>query len=91
MENLVKGGRKVIWAIDIVLLLFVVLLAVSAIQAKDLLESVILFAGFSLLMCVIWVELNSVDVAFTEAAVGAGVSTVFIIAAIARTVRWEAE
>jgi energy-converting hydrogenase B subunit D len=80
-----------IWAIDIVLLLFVLILAIAAIEAKDLLEAVVLFAGFSLLMCVIWVELNSVDVAFTEAAVGAGVSTVFMIAAIAKTVRWEAE
>lgn len=80
-----------IWAIDIVLLLFVLILAIGAIEAKDLLEAVVLFAGFSLLMCVVWVELNSVDVAFTEAAVGAGVSTVFMIAAIAKTVRWEAE
>jgi len=80
-----------IWAIDIVLLLFVLILAIAAIEAKDLLEAVVLFAGFSLLMCVVWVELNSVDVAFTEAAVGAGVSTVFMIAAIAKTVRWEAE
>lgn len=80
-----------IWAIDIILLLFVIALAIASIEVKDLLQSVVLFAGFSLLMCVIWVELNSVDVAFTEAAVGAGVSTVFMIAAIARTVRWEAE
>lgn len=80
-----------IWAIDIILLLFVIVLAIASIEVKDLLQSVVLFAGFSLLMCVIWVELNSVDVAFTEAAVGAGVSTVFLIAAIARTVRWEAE
>jgi len=80
-----------IWAIDIVLLLFVLILAIAAIEAKDLLEAVVLFTGFSLLMCVVWVELNSVDVAFTEAAVGAGVSTVFMIAAIAKTVRWEAE
>jgi energy-converting hydrogenase B subunit D len=79
-----------IWAIDIVLLLFVLILAIGSIEAKDLLEAVVLFAGFSLLMCVIWVELNSVDVAFTEAAVGAGVSTVFMIAAIAKTVRREA-
>lgn len=89
MEDLVEGGIQVIWAIDIVLLLFVLILAVGSITAKDLLEAVVLFTGFSLLMCVIWVELNSVDVAFTEAAVGAGVSTVMMIAAVARTVRME--
>ncbi|HIH44068.1 MAG TPA: DUF4040 domain-containing protein [Candidatus Methanoperedenaceae archaeon] len=78
-----------IWAIDIVLLLFIIILAIGAVLARDLLEAVVLFSAFSLLMCVIWVELNSVDVAFTEAAVGAGVSTVMMIAAIAKTVRWE--
>ncbi|KUK04768.1 hydrogenase subunit MbhD domain-containing protein [Methermicoccus shengliensis] len=78
-----------IWSVDILLLIFVVVLAIASIEAKDLLVATVLFGGFSFLMAVIWVELNSVDVAFTEAAVGAGVSTVLMVAAIAQTARYE--
>ncbi|MHC1593046.1 MAG: Na(+)/H(+) antiporter subunit B [Methermicoccaceae archaeon] len=78
-----------IWSVDIVLLLFVVVLAVASIMTRDLLVATVLFAGFSFLMAVIWVELNSVDVAFTEAAVGAGVSTVLLVVAIAHVKRFE--
>jgi uncharacterized MnhB-related membrane protein len=38
-------------------------------------------------MCLLWTEMGSVDVAFTEASVGAGVSTIFFIVAIIRTTR----
>jgi len=40
-------------------------------------------------MSTAWVQMNAVDVAFTEAAVGAGASTAFLIAALSRTTRWE--
>jgi energy-converting hydrogenase B subunit D len=36
---------------------------------------------------VLWAEMGAVDVAFTEATVGAGVSTILFIAAIFRTTR----
>lgn len=78
-----------IWSVDIVLLLLIIILAVAAIEASDLLEATMIFAGFSFLMAVIWVEMNSVDVAFTEAAVGAGISTVLMVVAIAHTLRHE--
>ncbi len=76
-------------SIDLILLLFVVILAISVIYLKDLLAAVILLGAYSFLMALIWVELQSVDVGFTEAAVGAGATTAFLIAAIARTTRWE--
>ena len=38
-------------------------------------------------MCLLWTEMGAVDVAFTEAAVGAGVSTVFFLSAIFKTTR----
>lgn len=76
-------------SIDLILLLFVVILAITVIRLKDLLSAVILLGAYSFLMALIWVELQSVDVGFTEAAVGAGATTAFLIAAIARTTRWE--
>jgi len=66
-----------------------VVIAIAAITLRDLLSAVILLGAYSFLMALIWVELQSVDVAFTEAAVGAGATTAFLIAAISRTTRWE--
>jgi multicomponent Na+:H+ antiporter subunit B len=40
-------------------------------------------------MALVWTRLNAVDVAFTEASVGAGITTVLIIAALSRTKREE--
>ncbi len=76
-----------IWQLDIVILAIVVICAVAAISVKDLLSSAILLGAYSFLMCILWVEMGAVDVAFTEAAVGAGISTAFFIAAIYQTTR----
>lgn len=75
--------------IDLILLFFAVVIAIAAITLRDLLSAVILLGAYSFLMAVIWVELQSVDVGFTEAAVGAGATTAFLVAAISRTTRWE--
>jgi len=77
----------VIWQLDLILLLLVIICAVAAITVKDLLSSAIIFGVYSFLMCLLWAEMGSVDVAFTEASVGAGVSTVFFIAAVFQTTR----
>ncbi len=76
-----------IWALDFALLLFMILCAIAAITVKDLLHATIILAAYSLIMTVLWAEMNAVDVAFTEATVGAGITTVLFIAAIARTRR----
>jgi uncharacterized MnhB-related membrane protein len=78
-----------IWGIDIALLFFLVVCAVAAVSVKDLLSATIILAAYSLIMAVVWTELNSVDVALTEASVGAGITTVLFIAALSRTVRRE--
>lgn len=76
-----------IWALDFALLLFMIICAVAAITVKDLLHATIVLAAYSLIMTVLWAEMNAVDVAFTEATVGAGITTVLFVAAIARTRR----
>ena len=77
--------------IDVALLLFLVIIAVVVVNMKDLLGATILLSAYSLVMALTWLELNSPDVAFTEAAVGAGVTTFLFIAAIAKTARREEE
>jgi energy-converting hydrogenase B subunit D len=74
-------------AFDLVLLLFVVICAIAAISVKDLLSAVYLLGAYSFFMCLLWAEMGAVDVGFTEAAVGAGVSTIFFIAAVYNTTR----
>ncbi|QAR32937.1 DUF4040 domain-containing protein [Geovibrio thiophilus] len=75
--------------INLMLLLFLVIIAIAAIQAKDILNSIMYLGVYSLFMALVWTELNAVDVAFTEAAVGAGVSGVFMIGALTRMNRFE--
>lgn len=61
---------------EIMLLLCLIVCAVSVAFAKDLLTSIVIFMSYSLIMCVIWVLLQSPDLAITEAAVGAGVTSI---------------
>jgi len=76
-----------IWPIDLIILTFVILTAIAAISVRDLLGTAILFSAYSFLMCLLWAVMGAVDVAFTEASVGAGVSTVFFVAAVFSTSR----
>lgn len=76
-----------IWQLDIFLLIFAVICAIASIVVKDLLSAVIILSAYSFFMALLWTEMGAVDVAFTEASVGAGVSTVFFIATIFKTVR----
>jgi energy-converting hydrogenase B subunit D len=58
-----------------ILLLFLILCAVSVSFIKSPLISVIVFMSYSLIMSIIWFLLESPDLAITEAAVGAGISS----------------
>ncbi|RJX28328.1 MAG: DUF4040 domain-containing protein [Desulfurivibrio sp.] len=75
------------WQIDLAILTLVVVTAVASLMVKDLLGAAILFGAYSFLMCLLWSIMGAVDVAFTEASVGAGVSSVFFVAAVFRTSR----
>ena len=76
-----------IWQIELVVLLMVVICSIGAITVKDLLGAAILFGAYSFMMCLLWAIMGAVDVAFTEASVGAGISTVLFVAAAFRTSR----
>ena len=76
-----------IWQLDFILLVMVVITAVAAINVKDLMSSAVLLGAYSFLMCLLWTEMGAVDVAFTEAAVGAGISTAYFVGALYQTTR----
>ena len=71
--------------IDVVLMTFLAVIAVAIIQVRDLFAAVVLTGIFSLLSACIFTSLDAVDVAFTEAAVGAGLATVLFLAALSST------
>ena len=72
---------------DYILLIFLIVAAVISLKVKDLLSASMVFGIDSFLICLLWAEMGAVDVAFTEAAVGAGVSAVFLIATVYNTKR----
>ena len=76
--------------IGLIYLFILVVCAVAAVRMKDLLSATVVLGAYSLVMAIVWMHLNAVDVAFTEASVGAGITTVLIIAALSRTTRGEA-
>jgi multicomponent Na+:H+ antiporter subunit B len=72
---------------DMVLLTLAAILAIAVISVRSLLSATMLAGIYSLLMAMIWQNMNAVDVAFTEAAVGAGISTVLLLGTLMHTGR----
>ncbi len=71
------------------LLSFLAITALAVARLRNLFAVVMLFGIYSLLSAAIFVTLDAVDVAFTEAAVGAGISTVLMLGTLALTTRTE--
>lgn len=67
------------------LLSFLVVIVFAIIWLKDLFAAVILLGVYSLAAAAIFVVMDAVDVAFTEAAVGAGISTILLLGALSLT------
>lgn len=65
-----------------VLLLFLLVCAVAVSFSKNLLNSVLIYMSYSLIMSIIWVTLQSPDLAITEAAVGAGITSLLFFATL---------
>lgn len=61
---------------SILLLTFLVVCAVAVSFSKNLLNSIIIFMSYSLIMSMVWILIESPDLAITEAAVGAGITSV---------------
>ena len=75
----------IVTLIDIILLTFMGATAITILWLRSLFAVVMLSGIYSLLAASMFVALDAVDVAFTEAAVGAGISTVLMMATLALT------
>ncbi len=65
-----------------ILLGFLVICAIFVSFSKNLLNSILIYMSYSLIMSVIWIILQSPDLAITEAAVGAGVTSILFFATL---------
>lgn len=65
-----------------VLLFFLVVCALAVSFTKSLLNAVLVFMSYSLIMSIIWILLESPDLAITEAAVGAGVTSILFFSTL---------
>lgn len=59
-----------------ILLGFLLVCAISVSFSKNLLNSILIYMSYSLVMSIIWILLESPDLAITEAAVGAGITSI---------------
>ena len=87
MDAQAQGPRAIDLYVDILLIVLLVAAALVVVSLRNLLAAALVLGMYSLIMAALWVVLDAVDVAFTEAAVGAGVTTVFMLLAIAATER----
>ncbi len=69
---------------SIIMLIFLIFSSIAVSAMKSKLGSIIIFAVYSLIMAILWQQLEAPDLAITEAAVGAGITTVLLILTLTR-------
>ncbi len=75
------------WEIETILFVFLLFSAVISLTVKDLLTAVVILSVFSFISALIYAVMGAIDVGFTEAVVGAGVTGLFFIVLIFQTSR----
>jgi energy-converting hydrogenase B subunit D len=68
--------------LTIILFVVTIVAGITALTVKDLLAAVFVLAAYSFSIALIYAEMGALDVSFTEASVGAGVSGVYMLAAL---------
>ena len=74
----------------VILLILLIICAIAVNLTRDLLQAVIIFMSYNSIMCILWILMESPDLAITEAAVGAGVSGILFLMTL-KKVRQEDE
>ncbi len=76
-----------IWQIDFWLLVILIISALTALQVRDLLAAVAALTAYSFFVALLFAQMGAIDVAFVEAALGAGVTGIIFIIALFFTKR----
>jgi multicomponent Na+:H+ antiporter subunit B len=75
------------WEIELVLYCFLIASSVIALYVKDLLTAVVTLSVYSFIAAILLISMGAIDVGFTEAVVGAGISGVLYVVLIFKTSR----
>ena len=66
------------------LLVFLILCAIAVSFTKKIISAIVIFMSYSVVMSIVWLLLEAPDLALTEAAVGAGITSVLFFLTIRR-------
>jgi len=66
---------------NILIVLIMIMGAVATAFTKNIMAAIIVFMVYSLMMAILWQQLNAPDLAITEASVGAGITSILFIVA----------
>ena len=75
------------WEFELILFVFLILSAIVALEVRDLLVSVVMLSVFSFSTALLFASMGAVDVGFTEAVIGAGVTGILFVIAVFQTTR----
>ncbi|UCH97599.1 MAG: DUF4040 domain-containing protein [Candidatus Aminicenantes bacterium] len=75
------------WELEIIFFIVLLITAILALYVKNLLIAVVTLSVFSFMSALLYVAMGAVDVGFTEAVVGAGVTGVLFVVLIFKTTR----
>lgn len=75
------------WELEITLFVFLIISAFISLYVKNLITAVVTLSVFSFFSALLYATMGAVDVGFTEAVVGAGITGVLLIVAILKTYR----
>jgi len=73
--------------VEIIFFIILIIMALISLNVKNLLVAVVMLSVFSFLSALLYVAMGAVDVGFTEAVVGGGVSGVLFVVLIFKTTR----
>jgi multicomponent Na+:H+ antiporter subunit B len=73
------------YSFELVLVALVLITAAAAVLVRDLISAVFILGSYSFFLALVWAWLGAVDLAFVEAVVGAGLSTVFLLLTLSQT------
>lgn len=76
-----------IWELELVIYIFLLISGIVALEVNDLLVSVVMMTVFSFLMALLFTVMGAIDVGFTEAVVGAGVTGILFVVVLYQTSR----
>lgn len=75
------------WQVELIIYIFLVLSALVALKVKDLLVAVVMMTTFSFSLALLFVAMGAIDVGYTEAVIGAGITGILFILVIFKTTR----